>query len=277
MKTVGDQRLDVALNRVGDKGLFTKELEQALLDHAVDLVVHSLKDLPTTLPDGLRICAIAERASPYDAVLLHPRHRRSGLPALADLPPGSTVGTSSLRRVAQLRRAWPHLQFADVRGNLNTRLRKLDEGDQYDALVLAEAGLVRMGWAERVDQVLADSDCLYAVGQGALAVECRAQDERVAALTACLHDPPTAMRCEAERAFMRHLEGGCHVPMGASTQLRDGRLHMRGAVFSLDGSQHAEGAVAVDRSTRRTRGPRGRRWPPTSLPRAAGDSRRVLC
>ncbi|KAJ1912742.1 porphobilinogen deaminase, partial [Tieghemiomyces parasiticus] len=205
MSTQGDKIQDVALSKIGEKALFTKELEVALEDGRVDLVVHSLKDLPTTLPAGMGICAMLEREDPRDAVVLNPRHANLG--TLDRLPPGSVVGTSSVRRIAQLRRQFPHLTFADVRGNLNTRLRKLDDPQgTYDALILAVAGMRRMGWADRISQILPESTILHAVGQGALAVECRLEDTRIFQLVKPLVHQDTQLRCTAERAVMRELE-----------------------------------------------------------------------
>ncbi len=237
MTTQGDKILDVALAKIGDKGLFTKELEQALLRQEVDLAVHSLKDLPTQMPDGLALGAITEREEPRDALVLHPRWQ--GTP-LAALPPGAVIGTSSLRRLAQLRYHFPHLAFKDIRGNLNTRLRKLDAGD-YDGLILAVAGLRRLGWGERVSEVLEAEISLYAVGQGALGVQCRSDDPRVLALLQGLHHPETGYRCTAERAFLRALEGGCQVPIGVHSQFTGQELTLTGAVLSLDGQQRVSG------------------------------------
>ncbi|MEN9217299.1 MAG: hydroxymethylbilane synthase [Gloeomargarita sp. HHBFW_bins_162] len=237
MTTQGDKILDVALAKIGDKGLFTKELEQALLRREVDLAVHSLKDLPTQMPDGLTLGAITEREEPRDALVLHPRWQ--GTP-LAALPPGTVIGTSSLRRLAQLRHHFPHLAFKDIRGNLNTRLRKLDEGE-YDGLILAVAGLRRLGWAERVSEVLEPEISLYAVGQGALGVQCRSDDPQVLTLLQVLHHRETAYRCWAERAFLRALEGGCQVPIGVHSQFTGQELTLTGVVLSLDGQQRVHG------------------------------------
>merc|ERR1712025_1044119 len=174
MSTLGDNVLDKALSKIGEKSLFTKELEVALEKGDVDFVVHSMKDLPTTLPPGMVIGAVLEREDPRDAVIMK---SSSDWKCLKDLPPGSVVGTSSLRRAAQLRSAYPDLVFQDVRGNLNTRLRKLDDNSgPYSALILAVAGVVRMGWSERISEHLGGDVCLHAVGQGALAVECRDTD-----------------------------------------------------------------------------------------------------
>ncbi|XP_036392352.1 porphobilinogen deaminase-like [Megalops cyprinoides] len=234
MSTTGDKILDTALSKIGEKSLFTKELENALERNEVDLVVHSLKDLPTTLPPGFTIGAVLKRENPHDAVVLHPKHAGK---TLDTLPDKSVVGTSSLRRAAQLKKRFPHLEFRDIRGNLNTRLKKLDEKDDFAAIILATAGLRRMGWESRVSQILGPDDCMYAVGQGALAVEVRARDHDILEMVSVLHDPDTVLRCIAERAFMRHLEGGCSVPVAVHTEVRDSQLYLTGAVYSLDGSE----------------------------------------
>ncbi|XP_006890910.1 PREDICTED: porphobilinogen deaminase isoform X2 [Elephantulus edwardii] len=193
MSTTGDKILDTALSKIGEKSLFTKELEHALERNEVDLVVHSLKDLPTVLPPGFTIGAICKRESPYDAVVFHPKFVGK---TLETLPERSVVGTSSLRRAAQLHRKFPHLEFRSIRGNLNTRLRKLDEQQEFSAIILAAAGLHRMGWQNRVGQILCPEDCMYAVGQ----------------------------------------EGGCSVPVAVHTAVKDGQLYLTGGVWSLDGS-----------------------------------------
>ncbi|KAG5836891.1 hypothetical protein ANANG_G00233490 [Anguilla anguilla] len=233
MSTIGDKILDTALSKIGEKSLFTKELENALERNEVDLVVHSLKDLPTTLPPGFTIGAVLKRENPHDAVVLHPKHAGK---TLETLPDKSVVGTSSLRRAAQLKRRFPHLEFKDIRGNLNTRLKKLDEKDDYAAIILATAGLRRMGWESRVSQILGPEDCMYAVGQGALAVEVRARDRDILEMVSVMHDHDTVLRCIAERAFMRQLEGGCSVPVAVHTEIKDLQLYLTGAVYSLDGS-----------------------------------------
>ncbi|XP_057172994.1 porphobilinogen deaminase isoform X2 [Ursus arctos] len=220
MSTTGDKILDTALSKIGEKSLFTKELEHALEKNEVDLVVHSLKDLPTVLPPGFTIGAICKRENPYDAVVFHPKFVGK---TLETLPEKSVVGTSSLRRAAQLQRKFPHLEFKSIRGNLNTRLRKLDELQEFSAIILAAAGLQRMGWQHRV-------------GQGALGVEVRAKDQDMLDLVGVLHDPETLLRCIAERAFLRHLEGGCSVPVAVHTAMKDGQLYLTGGVWSLDGS-----------------------------------------
>nr|XP_015193032.1 PREDICTED: porphobilinogen deaminase isoform X2 [Lepisosteus oculatus] len=233
MSTTGDKILDTALSKIGEKSLFTKELENALERNEVDLVVHSLKDLPTSLPPGFTIGAVLKRENPHDAVVLHPKNAGK---TLGTLPEKSVVGTSSLRRAAQLKKRFPHLEFKDIRGNLNTRLKKLDEKEDFAAIILAAAGLRRMGWENRVGQVLGPEDCMYAVGQGALAVEVRACDKDILDMVSVLHDPDTVLRCIAERAFLKYLEGGCSVPVAVHTEIKDSQLYLTGAVYSLDGS-----------------------------------------
>ncbi|XP_026859413.2 porphobilinogen deaminase-like isoform X2 [Electrophorus electricus] len=233
MSTTGDKILDTALSKIGEKSLFTKELENALERNEVDLVVHSLKDLPTGLPVGFTIGAVLKRENPYDAVVLHPQNAGK---SLESLPSKSLVGTSSLRRAAQLKKRFPHLEFKDIRGNLNTRLKKLDENNDFSAIILAAAGLQRMGWEYRISQILDPEDCLYAVGQGALAVEVRARDQDILEMVSVLHDPDTVLRSIAERAFLRHLEGGCSVPVAVHTEVKNSQLYLTGAVYSLDGS-----------------------------------------
>ncbi|XP_027737245.1 porphobilinogen deaminase [Empidonax traillii] len=233
MSTTGDKILDTALSKIGEKSLFTKELENALEKNEVDLVVHSLKDLPTSLPPGFTIGAVCKRENPLDAVVFHPKNCGK---TLSLLPEKSVIGTSSLRRAAQLKKKFPQLQFRDIRGNLNTRLKKLDEKEDFSAIILAAAGLKRMGWEHRIGQLLDPEDCLYAVGQGALAVEVRAKDQEILNMVSALHDADTVLCCIAERAFMKCLEGGCSVPVAVSTLLKDGQLYLTGAVYSLDGS-----------------------------------------
>ncbi|XP_055735460.1 porphobilinogen deaminase-like [Salvelinus fontinalis] len=233
MTTTGDKILDTALSKIGEKSLFTKELETALERNEVDLVVHSLKDLPTTLPPGFTIGAVLKRENPHDAVVLHPKNMGKSLDTLPDK---SVIGTSSLRRAAQLKKRFPHLEFKDIRGNLNTRLKKLDEKDDFSAIILAAAGLSRMGWESRVSQILGPEDCMYAVGQGAIAIEVRAKDKDILEMVSVLHDPNTVLRCIAERAFLRRLEGGCSVPVAVHTEVKGSQLYLTGAVYSLDGS-----------------------------------------
>lgn len=236
MTTLGDRILDVSLPKIGEKSLFTKDLEDALRNDTVDFVVHSLKDLPTTLPDGLAIGAVFEREDPRDALVLREDFKDH---TLATLPEGSVIGTSSLRRTAQLRGSYPQLSVADVRGNLNTRLRKLDTSGQYAALLLASAGLQRMGWKDRISKILPCADMKYAVGQGALAVECRSDNTTVLNMLAPFNHPETYCRILAERSFLKTLGGGCSAPVGVSTTLKpvdsQFRLSLTGAVWSMDG------------------------------------------
>jgi hydroxymethylbilane synthase len=244
MSTHGDKILDVALSKIGDKGLFTKELELGMLGNEIDLAVHSLKDLPTTLPEGLRLGVITERENPADALVVHQKYRDKQIDTL---PEGAVVGTSSLRRLAQLRHHFPHLVFKDVRGNLNTRLAKLDAGE-YDALILAFAGLQRLGMGDRIHQILPPEVSLHAVGQGALGIECRSDDAEVLELLKAIEHVPTAQRCYAERAFLRKLEGGCQVPIGVNTQIQDGTLTLTGIVASVDGKQLVKDTISGEAS-----------------------------
>jgi hydroxymethylbilane synthase len=226
IKTTGDKITDVPLAKVGTKGLFTKEIEEALLDGRADLAVHSLKDLPTELPAGLVLAAVPPREDPRDAIV----GKR-----LADLPAGAKVGTSSLRRAAQLRKTRPDLIVESVRGNLDTRLRKLDEG-QYDAIVLAAAGLRRLGWADRIAETLGPEVMCPAVGQGALAIETRAAGAGFDAAHT-LDDADTHAAVLAERGVLGSLGGGCQVPIGAHARIAGGRLFLLGLVASPDGSE----------------------------------------
>ncbi|UXE64318.1 MAG: hydroxymethylbilane synthase [Woronichinia naegeliana WA131] len=233
MSTQGDKILDVALAKIGDKGLFTKELEVGMLEESIDLAVHSLKDLPTKLPDGLVLGCVTERVNPADALVVNAQHQDKQLDSL---PEGAIIGTSSLRRLAQLRHYYPHLTFKDVRGNVNTRLAKLDAGE-YDGIILAVAGLQRLGMGDRIHQVIPSDISLHAVGQGALGIECRANDAEVLEILKVLEDIPSRDRCLAERAFLRELEGGCQVPIGVNTQIENDILTLTGLVASLDGQQ----------------------------------------
>jgi hydroxymethylbilane synthase len=239
MSTQGDNILDVALAKIGDKGLFTKELEVAMLNKDVDLAVHSLKDLPTNLPEGLMLGAVTEREDPADALVVHQKYQDK---QLETLPAGAVIGTSSLRRLAQLRHYYPHLTFKDIRGNLNTRLQKLDEGG-YDAIILAVAGLQRLGMGDRVHQVIDAEISLHAVGQGALGIECRIDDDEILELFAPISHYPTTQRCLAERSFLRVLEGGCQVPIGVNSVIDGDQLTLKGIVASLDGQTLVRGEV----------------------------------
>jgi len=228
IKTTGDRITSVPLNQVGGKGLFTREIEDALLEGRADLAVHSLKDLPTELPAGLTLAAIPTREDPRDALVSTPGMR------LADLPNGAKVGTSSLRRVAQLRKLRPDLRIEPVRGNLDTRLRKLDQG-HYDAIMLAAAGLNRLGWQDRITEVFSPDIICPAVGQGALAIEAAIGAGPQSALWEKMDDAPTRIAVTAERALLAALGGGCQVPIGALGTVAGGTLHLRGIVISPDG------------------------------------------
>ncbi len=236
IKTTGDKITDVALAKVGSttglKGVFTKEIEEALLDGRVDIAVHSLKDLPTEIDSRLAIAAIPERADPRDAL--------AGK-TLDELEEGARVGTSSLRRAAQLRRLRPDVRVEDIRGNVDTRLRKLDEG-QYDAVLLAAAGLERLGWRDRAAEILEPSVMCPAIGQGALAVQIRAGDTATRKLVSSLNDPVTQTAVSAERALLAALGGGCQVPLGGHAGLRNDRLSLLAIVVSPDGTK----SVATD-------------------------------
>lgn len=230
MITHGDVMLDTPLSKVGGKGLFLKELERAILDGRADIAVHSLKDVPVSFPDGLGLVAVCEREDPRDA-FVSPNYA-----GLDDLPAGAVLGTSSLRRQCQVRERRPDLIIRDLRGNVGTRLAKLDQGD-YDAVILAVAGLKRLGLEARIRRPLEPEESLPAVGQGAVGVECRLDDERTRALLAPLHHPATAIRVGAERAMNARLDGGCQVPIGSYAEIRGDRLWLRAMVGNPDGSR----------------------------------------
>lgn len=240
ISTKGDRVLDVSLPKLGEqgKGLFTKELEDAIIDNRVDLAVHSLKDLPTELPPGLDVGAICEREDVRDALVA-----RKDVRSFAALPEHARVGTSSLRRQAQLRAVRPDLLIEPVRGNVDTRLRKLDEG-QFDAIVLAAAGLHRLGHAGRITEHLDEDVMLPAVGQGALAIEIRSNDAATARIVRQLNHEATSLTCNAERAFLKGLGGGCLVPIAAHAHIEGETLNLRGLVASPDGSQTVRGLTS---------------------------------
>jgi len=233
MATQGDKILDVALAKIGDKGLFTKELEAQMLVGHADIAVHSLKDLPTNLPNGLKLGCITKRDVPADALVVS---KKNYCYKLETLPEGSIVGTSSLRRLAQLRNKYPHLVFKDIRGNVITRIEKLDAGE-FDCIILAAAGLKRLGFESRIHQIIPSEISLHAVGQGALGIECKSDDKKVLEIITVLEDKPTSQRCIAERAFLRELEGGCQVPIGVNSNIDNGLLYLTGMVASLDGER----------------------------------------
>ncbi len=237
MVTQGDKILDTPLAKVGGKGLFVKELEQGMMEGRADIAVHSMKDVPMDLPEGFVLGAVLSREDPRDAFV------SNRYAALDELPEGAVVGTSSLRRQCQLRAARPDLDIRDLRGNVGTRLGKLDAGD-YDAIVLACAGLKRLGLEDRITQALAPEQSLPAVGQGAVGIECRADDTTVLDLVAPLDDPDTAVRVRAERAMNHRLEGGCQVPIAGYAELERGVLLLRGLVGSVDGREVIRGDIA---------------------------------
>lgn len=227
--TKGDKILDVPLAQVGGKGLFVKEIEDALLDGRADIAVHSMKDVPTDFPEGLYLAVITEREDPRDAWF-------STKGSLKSIPQGAKVGTSSLRRKVQLKASRPDLVFEDLRGNVDTRLRKLEEG-QYDAIVLAAAGVRRLGVADKVTDYIGADDVLPAVGQGAVGIECRINDPETNALIAPLRHENTQVAVTAERAFLKTLEGGCQVPIASFGEITGDTIRLRGLVGSLDGKQ----------------------------------------
>ena len=236
MTTLGDQILDSPLSKIGGKGLFVKELEVAMTEQRADIAVHSMKDVPMNLPEGFTLAAIGEREDARDALVSNQYQN------LADLPPGAVVGTSSLRRQALLKARYPHLEIAPLRGNVQTRLRKLDEG-QYAAIVLAAAGLKRLGLAERIACTLSPSESLPAVGQGALGIECLAARDDLLELMAPLNHPETAACVQAERAMSRRLSGSCQTPLGGYAQILNGRLVLRGFVADLLGQRFVEASL----------------------------------
>jgi hydroxymethylbilane synthase len=236
MRTQGDNILDVALAKIGDKGLFTKELELAMLRKDIDLAVHSMKDLPTELPEGLTIGAVCRREYPGDVLVAKDRK------SIDELPKGALIGTSSLRRSAQLLNYRPDLKMVTLRGNINTRLRKLSEGG-LDAVVLAYAGIARMGWKDRITQKIPFEICLPAVGQGSIGVEVRSDDEEILRVVSRIDHTESRCAIKAERALLKKLEGGCQVPIGALGTIDGGHLTLKGLVASLDGKQVVRSSI----------------------------------
>ena len=230
MSTQGDKILDTPLAKIGGKGLFVKELEQGMLNNRADIAVHSMKDVPVDLPDGLHLAVILEREDPRDAFV------SNRYTSLAELPQGAVLGTSSLRRQCQLAELRPDLKIRSLRGNVNTRLSKLDDG-KFDAIILAAAGLKRLGFKRRITAVLEPEQSLPAIGQGAIGIECRTDDGSVNALIAPLHNPETALCVTAERSMNNRLMGGCQVPIAGYALINHNRLFMRGLVGEPDGSR----------------------------------------
>jgi hydroxymethylbilane synthase len=265
--THGDIDRARPVEEIGTRGVFTKEIQRALLTGEVDLGVHSLKDLPTEPIDGLIIAAVPTRESAADVVVTGGGAQGAGSAELSMLPPEARVGTGSLRRQAQLRHMRPDLQLSDIRGNVDTRLRKLDEG-QFDAIILAEAGLRRLGLARRITQVLSLEMMLPAVGQGALAIECRAEHSETISAVAPLEDPATRAAVTAERALLASLRGGCMAPVGAWGRIEDGMLHLSAVVLSADGVQRL---AARDSATTEAAVELGRRLADRLLDQGAGE------
>ena len=237
MSTQGDKILDTPLAKVGGKGLFVKELERSLLDEQTDIAVHSMKDVPVELPENLHLAVICPREDPRDAFV------SNNYASFESLPEGARLGTSSLRRQCQLAALRPDLNVIDLRGNVNTRLQKLDDGE-YDAIILAAAGLKRLKFEDRITEFLATDISLPAIGQGAVGIECRRDDDWVNDLLAPLNDSDTATRVAAERAMNLRLQGGCQVPIAGYAELEHGILLMRGLVGRVDGSEIVRGEIA---------------------------------
>ncbi len=229
MVTKGDKILDAPLAKIGGKGLFVKELEQGMLDGFADIAVHSMKDVPVEFPEGLHLAVILDREDPRDAFV------SNTYDSLASLPANAKIGTCSLRRQSLIKEKFPDAEILSLRGNVNTRLAKLDAGE-YDAIILASAGLKRLGMAERITECLDPSDSLPAIGQGAIGIECRTDDKEVNAFLMALHDEQTAVRVSAERAMNARLNGGCQVPIAGFAEIQGDVLVMRGMVGSPDGS-----------------------------------------
>lgn len=236
MVSRGDKLLDAPLAKIGGKGLFVKELETALLENEADIAVHSMKDVPPDLPPGLLLAVIMEREDPCDAFV------SNRYPSIDALPPGAHVGTASLRRQCQLLARRPDLRVGVLRGNVNTRLAKLDAGE-YDAIILAASGLKRLGLQERIRGIISPEESLPAVGQGALGIECREGDQRVLDLIRPLQHWPSQIRVQAERAFSGRLQGSCQVPLGAYAVLEEGELYLRGMVGTPDGKTIIRGEI----------------------------------
>jgi hydroxymethylbilane synthase len=234
IKTTGDKILDVPLAQVGGKGLFVKEIEEAMLRGEADLAVHSMKDVPTELPEGLHLSTITKREDPRDAFISQISNSKFQIPNFLALPQGANVGTSSLRRICQLLNKRPDLKITQLRGNVDTRLRKLDEG-QFDAIILATAGVKRLGHADRITEMLPTDISLPAIGQGAVGIECRVDDTFINDLLKKLNHEETSICVRAERAALKKLEGGCQVPIGAHARLIEGKLIIEGLVGSVDG------------------------------------------
>jgi hydroxymethylbilane synthase len=236
IKTIGDKILDVPLAQVGGKGLFVKEIEEAMLRNEIDIAVHSMKDVPTDFPEGLGLYCITEREDPRDAII-------SRNVKFADLPQGARIGTSALRRQAQLLKVRPDLQMCIIRGNVETRIRKLDD-DKLDAVILAAAGLKRLGFTEKVAEYLDTEISIPAIGQGALGIECRLSDPVITKTISFFNHPDTAYAVRAERALLNRCEGGCQVPIAAHGTVSNGQLRLAGFIAAVDGSRSVRGEIS---------------------------------
>lgn len=236
MTTQGDQILDKPLAKIGGKGLFIKELEMALLNHQADFAVHSMKDVPMEIPDGFALSAVLQREIPFDALVLAKNSPYKNLISLQDLPTNAIVGTSSVRREAILRKNFPHLQIKSLRGNLDTRLKKLDNGE-FDAIILAAAGLKRLGLNERIQQILSPEIFISAPGQGALGIEILANNSQIGEILQSLNHMPTLLCVTAEREFSKQLGGSCQIPLGAFAYFENEHFYIKGFVASVDGTK----------------------------------------
>jgi hydroxymethylbilane synthase len=245
IKTTGDKILDVPLAKIGGKGLFVKEIEEALLDGRADLAVHSMKDVPTEFPSGLHLAVICEREDPRDAFISSIKDGQFRVTSFNSLPLGARIGTGSLRRSSQLLNKRPDLIIEQLRGNLNTRLKKLDEG-RFDAIILAVAGVKRLGWQDRITEILPPEISLPASGQGAVGIECRIDDEIINSLISPLNHLETALCVRAERALLKRLEGGCQVPIAAHARLLNGAIAIDGLVGSVAGDALVKSRIEGD-------------------------------
>ncbi len=242
IKTTGDKILDVPIAKVGGKGLFVKEIEEALLEGRADIAVHSMKDVPTEFPPGLHLAVICEREDPHDAFISAIRDGKFVTTSFNGLPQGASIGTSSLRRSSQLLNKRPDLKIEQLRGNLNTRLKKLDEG-RFDAIILAVAGVKRLGWQDRITEILLPETSLPAIGQGAVGIECRIDDKTINSLISRLNHTETSICVRAERSVLKRLEGGCQVPIAAHARLHNGIIAIDGLVGSITGHRIVKSSI----------------------------------
>lgn len=248
--TIGDQVLDRHLSELGTQtasGLFTKSLEEDLLLGRARFAVHSLKDMPTTLPPGLVLGAICKRESPEDAAIIHPKHKANGITSLKQLPEGSVIGTSSLRREAALRSMFPTFDIKTIRGNIQTRLAKLDEHDDYDAMIVAACGFRRGGLGDRIDELLPLDSFGYGVGQGSIGIECRADDKEILEMLSKIEHEKSAQLCTAERSLLYNIEGGCQIAMAVNTTLDEDTLTLTAKIYSRDGKRSISDMISGPR------------------------------